>query len=69
MRSLPKQQYWTKLTEYFYDHIHWSSGTDKYPSMIRWLAEDYNAEASYYSSEIKFNNERDATMFILRWSE
>jgi hypothetical protein len=69
MRTLPKQQYWEKLTEYFYDHIHWTSGKDKYAGMIEWLAKDYRAEASYYSSEIKFSNDRDATFFIMRWAQ
>lgn len=69
MTILPKQQYWEKLTEYFYDHIHWSSGKDKHPGMIEWLSQEYNAKASYYTNEIRFDDEKDATMFILRWSE
>lgn len=66
---LYKEQYWEKLSDYFYNHIHWTSGVDKYASINEWLLRDYNAETSYLTDQIRFKNERDATLFMLRWSE
>jgi len=68
MHILYKEQYWEKLIEYFYDHIHWSSSKDKHASIHEWLQKDYRAETSYYTDQIRFKNKSDAIFFIMRWS-
>lgn len=65
--QLTKQQYWTKLVDYYYDHIHWD--TEPTISIYQWLKRDYNATASLHSKVISFDNPAHGEWFLLRWSE
>lgn len=61
-----KEPYWNELVCYFYDNVHWSG--KGVASIHQWLKRDYGCESSYSSNYLKFNDSKDATGFILKWS-
>jgi hypothetical protein len=65
MIKLNKDQYYEKLIDYYYGHVHFVK--EGPPSIFEWVEQDFGADMSRYSDSIKFNNEADATMFVLRW--
>lgn len=64
--AIPKGEYYTKLVEYYYEYVHWDEFPT--PSIYEWAKREFGAVTSLYSNEIMFEREKDATVFLLRWS-
>jgi hypothetical protein len=65
--QLDKRDYWHRLVDYYYDHVHWDS--EPTISIYKWLERDYNAVASLNSQTIYFDDPARLEWFLLRWSE
>lgn len=62
---LEKQEYWDKLIDYYYDHVHW--GDDPPGGIYSWLEKEYSI-VSGTGMDLEFTDPKKLTFFVLKWS-
>jgi hypothetical protein len=67
--NLRAASYWTKLIDYYYDHIHWDlNGAPTGVSLREWLRQAYGCRYVHSSHTLEFADEKAAIWFRLTWS-
>lgn len=60
------QAVWCKIVDYYYDNVHWETPNIKVRSTItQWLRNEYHT--SYVNGQFKFDDDKSAAWFSLRW--
>jgi len=67
MTQLRKLPYWEKIVAHYYENIHWDR--NEQATMYSWLEDEYHAKADRFADKIVFEDEKDATWFMLRWQD
>lgn len=62
---IDKQQYWNTVIEYYYDVVHFEG---KHTNIYDWLEEEHGAVSSTGKPTIKFNDDKKATWFLMKYS-
>lgn len=60
------EEFWEKVVDYYYDHVHWESGSPK--SIKTWVKDQYSGQVDMENRCIKFDDEAKKNWFVLRWS-
>ena len=63
--KLPREDYWAKLVDYYYDNVHWTEPGP--PSIYQWLERDFGGETRFGAQNIYFKDPAKCSWFILRW--
>ena len=63
--KLDKQQYWSKIIDYYYDLVHFES---EHKNIYDWLEAEYGAVSDTAKPTIEFKDDKKATWFAIRWS-
>ena len=58
--------YWEDIVDYYYDHVHYDSDTTT--TLSQWMEKKYNCTMSSDRNFICFKEDRDKTLFLLRWA-
>lgn len=65
MIKVLQRQYWNKIVDYYYEHVHWDS--DPAPSLYEWIEKEYQGSTSLGAKYIYFDDEARANWFVMRW--
>jgi hypothetical protein len=65
---LPAAHYWSKLTDYYYDHIHWDLDSVRTNLTLRsWAQQEYGCRYVPEAQHLEFDDEKVAMWFRLLW--
>lgn len=65
--QLKKSNFYSKLVDYYYDHVHWVVEPEP-PSIRQWAKNEFGADIYQYQDLIEFSDPKDASFFLMRWS-
>jgi hypothetical protein len=65
MIQLSSGDYWLKLSDYYYDNVHWDNSEQL--TMRSWLRKEYGCKLSDRGFLLQFDEEQKATWFRLIW--
>lgn len=62
---IDKQQYWNTVIEHYYDVVHFEG---KHTNIYDWLEDEHGAVSATGKPTIKFNDDKKATWFLMKYS-
>lgn len=68
MIRLPKNEYWDKIIDYYYDHVFFEDNDPGQGSIMDWVERVFNARVDREVDTIMFDRPESATAFLLRWA-
>jgi hypothetical protein len=59
---------WHKICDYYYDNVHWETTNNKIRGIVSWLKNEHGAAFNAETLEFIFDDDKQKSWFILRWS-
>ena len=59
---------WHKISDYYYDNVHWEITDKTLRGLYNWLQREYGVKFNPDILEFEFLDDKKKSWFILRWS-
>lgn len=65
MKHIAMDDYWERLTDYYYDNVHFEHPSPKF--CTAWVEETFNCIVDKEKRCISFKSDLDLTKFLFKW--